>query len=220
MKKYGEWKMRKTKKYPNFEKYFNTNLKLWSGIMKVLLVLLIVGVLIVGIKTGEITNLYTDESSYILIVYVIVASLISRIIRNKKSCSFANTRMGKDLQMRGYDAMQVIDRIEAELSSPDFAQIHAGINASANFIITKNWIIGCDEYITMTANAVNVAEVRAVEIDSFKTYSYGQMTNAMSSKHYCTLKIIDKNNRCFNFFMLNNECQAAAYTFVMNNILN
>lgn len=216
------------KKYKNFNKYFNTNPRFLIkvlGIIKVIFVILFVGVAIFAVTKDKGDSPSDKKPIYMICIAGSALCLgVSTFSTTKKRYQdqemLVNARIGKELQMRGYDVEQSLAEIEAELSTPMLAQIHTGINRSFNFCITKNWIIGADDLIAMRANAVRNSDVVSVDLDEI-TISHLNTgpTNSVTKKHYARVKVTDKDNRTYCFNVLNEECQREAYNYITQNVV-
>ena len=129
--------------------------------------------------------------------------------------------IGTSLKERGYDVKKSLDEIESELENPIFAQIYRGINKSMDFIITRNWIVGTDDLLLMSANAVRISEIVSVDLNEMDLYSFSQATLGIHArkKHYNRIRITDKEKRIFSFCVMNERCQKEAYDFISEYIL-
>ncbi len=216
------------KKYNNFSKYFNTNPRLW------IIILGIVGEIFVVISTVILIyagiNRVGDSDgnkSAISIVYIVgiiwcIAASISTFNSFKKKylaqVTLVNARIGKELERRGYNVVQSLDEMEAELDAPLLAQIHSGVNRGFNFFITENWIIGTDDLIGMRANAIRISDIASVDLNEISTYHVRQGGGMyITEKHYFRVKLMDKNNRIYCFSVLNEKCQREAYNWITKN---
>lgn len=214
------------KKYVNFSKYFNINPRFWiviGGVAAEIAILFFLSVCIES--TIDVIRHPSDEflitcAKELIVLAAMFVMGIAVVYFCWEACFHQTTlvyvHIGNSLRERGFDVKKSLDEIEEELAEPMYAQIHRGLNKSMDFIITRNWIVGTDDLLLMSANAVRIADIASVDLAELDTYSFAQATPGIhaNKKHYDRIRVIDKENRVFSFSVLTKKCQLEAYDFL------
>lgn len=197
-------------KYPNFNKDFNRTPKtvaLVVGIFfGVMFVFSIVYTFIIATPLAESLSSFFYSIVRIGIcvyLYLIQFDMKKARIGKKIKKNFA----GGDAQR----AAQMTDEIESELGQPVYSDV-ANKYRNCNFVLTKNWIVGCQGRYLFRANAVRLDAVKEVE----KIHRTVRSGRSGAVARYYELEIKDNNNVTYQFQLRNEESLEDAHYEVMS----
>lgn len=199
-----------TYNYPNFKKHFNTNPKMWIKFGWFFAELYYFYLLYVVLITPP---KYVANWTFFICLQLLILAIFG--LSYNKQLTLVNAKIGKHLKKRGYtDVANVLKEIDDEMISPEYAILRKCTHGYANFMITKNWIIGADGLKLMGVNAVRKCEVHSLKKDFIiKRSKYGK-------NYYFTLNITDTSGFSYTFFTLHEKEQQETYYIIKNSMRN
>lgn len=152
-----------TYNYPNLKKHFNTNPKMWIKFGWFFAELYYFYLLYVVLITPP---KYVANWTFFICLQLLILAIFG--LSYNKQLTLVNAKIGKHLKKRGYtDVANVLKEIDDEMISPEYAILRKCTHGYANFMITKNWIIGADGLKLMGVNAVRDCKKEEIKKEQF-----------------------------------------------------
>lgn len=192
------------KQYPNLNKYFNKTPK---GFILFFLAMYVLS------TVGAFLGLFTGEGFLgALVLFVVTVALTCFIYwLYLGQVTFARAKLGKHLKkyygLEGDALKAQIDAIEAEVGKPVYADAVSKKKYNA-FFVTENWLVGTDGIMLVRANACKRADIKNIEPAVYTRTRKG------ITYHYYILKVVDKNDYTYEFWLRSEENVAMAYEFL------
>ena len=196
------------KQYPNLNKYFNKTPKGF-----ILFFLIMYALSAVGTFLALFGALFAGEGFFgALFSFVVTAAATCFVYWLYLSqVTFARAKMGKHLKkyygLEGDALKAQIDKIEAEVGKPLYADASKKKKYNA-FFVTENWLVGTDGIMLLRANACKRADIKSVEPAIYTRTRKG------ITYYYHILKVVDKNDYTYEFWLRSEENVAMAYEFL------
>lgn len=194
------------KQYPNLNKYFN---RLGKGF--ILFFLIMNGLTGIGIILGCITSGFAGlgETLFFLIWTVGVIAFFYWLYLGQ--ITFRRAKLGKHLKkyydLEGEALKAQIDAIEAEVGNPLYKDVSKKRKMNA-FYVTENWLVGTDGIMLVRPNACKRSDIKSIDPEIYTRNRKG------ITYYYYILKVVDKNDYTYEFWLRSEENVAMAYEFL------